>query len=92
MFSQSLAKPNFIRKGPSVKQRLLFTPTPPFLVKIRLNPQFLRGFVFKSITTFLPTYFVEIKGLSLAGGGLNTSIFFLTGVVVQPIGGILADR
>ncbi len=53
---------------------------------------FLRGFVFKSITTFLPTYFVEIKGLSLAGGGLNTSIFLLTGVVVQPLGGILADR
>ena len=53
---------------------------------------FLRGFVFKSITTFLPTYFVEIKGLSLVEGGLNTSIFLLTGVFVQPIGGILADR
>lgn len=52
----------------------------------------LRGFVFKGITTFLPTYFVEERGLSLAGGGLVTGIFFFSGAFAQLLGGKLADN
>lgn len=53
---------------------------------------FFRGFVFKSITTFLPTYFVEVRGLSVAGGGFTTSVLLLSGVLILPVAGIVADR
>ncbi|KXB08648.1 hypothetical protein AKJ56_00620 [candidate division MSBL1 archaeon SCGC-AAA382N08] len=53
---------------------------------------FFRGFVFKSITSFLPTYFVESRGLSIAGGGFTTSILLLSGVLILPFAGILAEK
>lgn len=53
---------------------------------------FLRAFVFKSITTFLPTYLVEVKGFSLGLGGFTTSILLLPGVFTLPVAGVIADR
>lgn len=53
---------------------------------------FFRSFVIRGITTFMPTYFVEVKGLSLAGGGFTTGILLFMGALAQLIGGKVADR
>lgn len=53
---------------------------------------FFRAFTFKGITSFLPTYFVEERGFSVAWGGMVTGIFFLSGAFAQLLGGTLADR
>lgn len=53
---------------------------------------FFREFVFIGMSSFLPTYFVEIKGFSVAGGGFTTGIFLFSGTLAQLIGGKIADR
>lgn len=53
---------------------------------------FFRAFVFKGITSFMPTYLVEIKGFSIGWGGFTTGIILLSGALAQLIGGRIADR
>lgn len=50
------------------------------------------GAAIASITAFMPLYLVDTFGLSeeLAAAGL--SLFFVTGIVAAPVGGVLSDR
>jgi MFS family permease len=50
------------------------------------------GFVWQGYTSFLPTYLVEVKGLPQSTGAIALGAFFVTGGVVQPLVGNVADR
>jgi MFS family permease len=50
------------------------------------------GFVWQGYTSFLPTYLVEVKGLSQSTAAAALGAFFVTGGVVQPLVGNVADR
>lgn len=54
--------------------------------------QFFRALTFKGLSTFMPTYLVEIRGFSLLWAGLMAGILRLSGVLSQLIGGRLADN
>ena len=51
----------------------------------------LQGAVFQGITSFLPSFLVE-RGASLNTAGLITGIMLGTGIVAQPLGGMLGDK
>jgi MFS family permease len=50
------------------------------------------GFVWQAYTSFLPTYIVEVKGLPQSTAAVALGAFFVTGGVVQPFIGNVADR
>lgn len=50
------------------------------------------GFVWQGFTAFLPTYLVDVKGLSERVAGLALGAFFVSGGLVQPVAGTLADQ
>lgn len=49
-------------------------------------------FTFQSITSFLPTFFVEYREFSTATAGLIYGAVFLLSAVVQPLAGRLSDH
>lgn len=49
-------------------------------------------FTYQGYTAFLPTYLVDIKGLSPGTAGALFGAVFATGAAVQPLAGIAADR
>lgn len=54
--------------------------------------QFFRALTFRGLSTFMPTYLVEIHGYSLVRAGLMVGMFRFSGVLSQFIGGRLADK
>jgi FSR family fosmidomycin resistance protein-like MFS transporter len=52
----------------------------------------LQGFVFRGITSFFPTYLVDIHGSTLKLAGALTSLLFLGGAFAEFAGGEWADR
>ncbi|WP_168216044.1 MFS transporter [Halorussus marinus] len=51
----------------------------------------LMSIVYQGFTSFFPTYLVSIKGLSEGSAALLYSAFFASGILVQPLAGVLAD-
>lgn len=49
-------------------------------------------FEYQGLTAFLPTYLVEMKGLSERAAATLFGVFFAGGVVTQVVGGNLGDR
>ncbi|MFC4358082.1 MFS transporter [Halobium salinum] len=49
-------------------------------------------FVMQGLTAFLPTYLIEVKGLSQETASGLFALLFLSGAVAQSAGGSLADR
>lgn len=52
----------------------------------------LLGFVWQGYTSFLPTYLVEVKGIPRSIAAFALGAFFISGGVVQPVVGSVADR
>ena len=51
-----------------------------------------RSIIFHNINTFLPLYWVNVLGQSMASGGVIPTIMFIAGAVGVLLGGQLADR
>jgi len=51
-----------------------------------------RSILFHNINTFLPLYWVNVLGQSMASGGLILTFMFLAGSAFTLLGGYLADR
>lgn len=51
----------------------------------------LMSFVYQGFTSFFPTYLVSMKGLSESSAAFLYSAFFASGILVQPLGGAVAD-
>jgi MFS family permease len=51
----------------------------------------LMSIVYQGFTSFFPTYLVSTKGLSESAAALLYSAFFASGILVQPLGGAVAD-
>ncbi|QLG29897.1 MFS transporter (plasmid) [Halorarum halophilum] len=45
----------------------------------------------QAVTTFIPLFMYEVKGLSLSMSGTMLSVYFLVAVVARPISGTLSD-
>ena len=69
-----------LREGITGRRTLVFTAA-----------MFLMSFVYQGFTSFYPTYLVAVKGLSEQTAALLYSVFFASGVLVQPLGGAAAD-
>lgn len=52
---------------------------------------FLMSFVYQGFTSFYPVYLVTAKGMPESTAALLYSVFFASGVLVQPIAGAVAD-
>ena len=50
------------------------------------------AFVWQGYTSFLPTYLVEVKGIPQSTAAIALGAFFVSGGVVQPVAGSVADR
>ncbi len=49
-------------------------------------------FFYQGITGFLPSYLIEVKGLSQTAASTVYGVFFLTAIAFQFVSGIVADR
>jgi len=52
---------------------------------------FLMSFVYQGFTGFYPTYLTGVEGLPGSTATLLYSAFFAAGIVIQPVGGAVAD-
>ena len=48
--------------------------------------------VFQSLTGFLPTYFIDVSGFSTAQATRVFGLFFVTGLLMQLLAGLVGDR
>ncbi|UHQ96381.1 MFS transporter [Natrinema halophilum] len=71
----------------------------PFLNSLRHRPLIivnismaLNAFVYQSFTSFYPTYLVVRKGLHSGTAATLLGLFFASGIVIQPVAGIVSDR
>lgn len=76
----SLATVRRLASGISNRDTLVLTVTMVFM-----------SFVYQGFTSFFPTYLVSMKGLSESSAALLYSVFFAAGIVIQPVGGAVAD-
>lgn len=75
-------------------------PSPAAIRQLLVRPQILYSvavasvavFAFQSITSFLPTFFVEYRGFSTATAGVVYGGVFLLSALVQPLAGRASDR
>lgn len=74
----------------AVRRVLLAATRKPVL--IATGGMILLGFVWQGFTAFLPTYLVDVKGISQSTAAVALGTFFLAGSVLQPIFGSIADR
>jgi MFS family permease len=61
-------------------------------IVVATGAMMLLGFVWQGYTSFLPTYLVEVKGIPQSAAAVVLGGFFVSGGVVQPIAGSVADR
>jgi len=71
-------------------RRVLAAVTEPRVLALSAA-MFLMSFVYQGFTGFYPTYLTEVKGLPGSTATLLYGGFFAAGIVVQPVGGAVAD-
>lgn len=66
--------------------------------KVKIRPLILlstivgfRGFAFRGFLTFLPAYFIMVRGTTILEMGLLMALMLGTGIVAQPLGGAISD-
>lgn len=60
-------------------------------IVVFITSMLLMSFIYQGFTSFYPTYLIDVKGLSKGSAATLYSVFFATGVVIQPIGGAIGD-
>lgn len=69
-----------VLRGVTDRRALVFT-----------GAMFLMSYVYQGFTSFYPTYLVAMKGLEESTAAFVYSAFFAAGIVIQPLGGGVAD-
>lgn len=88
--SPGIERDNEESRGETIRRVLVATTRRPVL--IATGGMILLGFVWQGFTAFLPTYLIEVKGISQSMAAIALGVFFLGGSVLQPILGSVADR